>query len=663
MRRFHLAALVGCLMPLCAWCVLAQSRGPDDRAITDPHSIASAANPRAHAIPIDDLYYTRSVGDAAWSPDGKQIVFTTNLTGRENLWKVDAAGSWPVQLSQSDERQMHAVWSPDGKWIAYQQDYGGNELWDIFAVSSDGAQTLNLTNTPEVREESPLWSPDGRMIALNIKPRAARSYDLALLDFRTRKVRYLTHEPSANRSWSVVAWSPDGRTLYANRYDISFTDTDIYAVDVATGKASNLTAHSGQQVVQASSLSPDGRTLLITSNQKGGFFNVALLDIASGKRTWVTDTHWEAQSADYSPDGRSFTYLLNADGEVDAYIVDAATLHARKIPVGPGVNAFPAVPNSYAPAGDRLLVQHESSVTPGDYWIYDIRTGSARRLSNSAVASLASTPMPDSQVVHYKTFDGKTISALMWLPFNLRRDGANPALVLPHGGPTGQTEDRWSPRIAALVSHGYTCIAPNVRGSTGYGMAFQLANHQDLGGGDLKDEVYAAKFLEATGYVDPKRIGITGGSYGGFMTLMAIGRTPQVWAAGVELFGIINWMTMLEHEDPQLQQYEKSLLGDPVKDRSVYLAASPLTYIHDARAPLLVLQGDNDPRVPKEEAQQVVAALTRDGKTVAAHYYPQEGHGFAKREDQIDAMRRTVEWFDRYLKGEGAKGAAAGGGR
>jgi dipeptidyl aminopeptidase/acylaminoacyl peptidase len=192
-------------------------------------------------------------------------------------------------------------------------------------------------------------------------------------------------------------------------------------------------------------------------------------------------------------------------------------------------------------------------------------------------------------------------------------------------------------------------------------VALQRANYQDLGGGDLPDEVYAMKFLEASGYVDPKKIGITGGSYGGFMTLMAIGRTPQVWAAAVELFGIINWMTMLEHEDPQLQQYEKGLLGDPVKDRGVYLAASPLTSIHDVRAPLLVLQGDNHPRVPKEEAQRVVAALTRDGKTVAAQHYPDEGHGFAKRENEIDAMRRTVEWFDRYLKGEGARGAPAAG--
>jgi len=237
------------------------------------------------------------------------------------------------------------------------------------------------------------------------------------------------------------------------------------------------------------------------------------------------------------------------------------------------------------------------------------------------------------------------------VPFNLKRDASNPALVLPHGGPTGQSQDYWSPRIAAFVSRGYICIAPNVRGSTGYGIEFQKANYKDLGGGDLQDEVYAARFLEATGYVNPKKIGITGGSYGGFMTLIAIGRSPDVWAAGVELFGIINWMTMLQHEDAMLQEYEKSLLGDPIKDRAIYDAASPITYIHNVKAPLLVLEGEKDPRVPKEEAEQLVELLKKDGKTVDAHYYPNEGHGFEKRENQIDSIRRSVEWFDKYLKG------------
>jgi len=555
-----------------------------------------------------------------------------------------------VQLMQSDERQTNATWSPDGKWIAFQQDSGGNELFDVFVVSSDGGAVVNLTQTPDVREGSPRWSPDGKVIALDYKAKEASAYDLALLDFATRKVSKLTHEISPNHSWNSVSFSADGRTLYANRTENGFADADVYAVDVASGKATNLTPHRGKVLNTASSLSPDGKTLLMTSNEQGGYKNVALLDIAAGKRTWITKTKWEAAAGDFSPTGKSLTYTQNADGQTDVYVVDLPSMHAEKLPVPAGLTDAAGDPTAFSPSGDRFLFSHQSSVTPLDLWVYEVATHRAQRLSRSAIASLGSAPMPESQIVHYKAFDGKIISALLWVPFNLRRDGSNPALVLPHGGPTGQTQDTWNPRVAALVSRGYVCIAPNVRGSTGYGMDFQKANFQDLGGGDLQDEVYAAKFLQDTGLVAPRRIGITGGSYGGFMTLMAIGKTPDVWAAGVELYGIIDWMTMLQHEDPFLQQYEKSLLGDPVKDRAHYDAASPITFIHHVKAPLLVLQGDNDPRVPKEEAIQVFDLLKQDGKTVDAHYYPNEGHGFSKRENQIDSIRRTVDWFDKYLK-------------
>jgi len=653
-RRNICSSLLLCFICVCS---VAQSSGPDARPITDAKTIVSASNPNARPIPIDDLYFTRSVSSASWSPNGKEIVFTTDISGRSNLWKVNAYGGWPIQLAQSDERQYGGTWSPDGKWILFQQDTAGNELWDIFAIPSDGGEAINLTNTPEVREEGPRWSPDGRTVALNHKPKEATVYNIALMDWATRKVTLLTHESTPNHLWQSVAWSPDGKTLYANRLEVSFTDADIYAIDVASGKTTNLTEHTGQALNTGSSLSSDGKTLLITSNQKSGYQNVALLDLAekkdiAGKNlTWVTDTKWEASAGDFSPDGKHFTYAINADGRADVFMGDVAALKSEKIPIGGGVNGFGAFPNSFSSSGDRLLLSHESSVEPVDFWIYDLPSRKAKQLTYSAIASLNSAPRPPSQIVSYRSFDGKMISALLWIPFNLKRDGSNPALVLPHGGPTGQSQDYWSPRIAAFVSRGYICIAPNVRGSTGYGIEFQKANHKDLGGGDLQDEAYAARFLEATGYVNPKKIGITVGSYGGFMTLMAIGRTPDVWAAGVELFGIINWMTMLDHEDAMLQEYEKSLLGDPVKDRTAYDAASPITYIHNVKAPLLVLQGNNDPRVPKEEAEQVVESLKKDGKTVDAHYYPNEGHGFEKRENQIDSIRRTVEWFDKYLKG------------
>jgi dipeptidyl aminopeptidase/acylaminoacyl peptidase len=315
------------------------------------------------------------------------------------------------------------------------------------------------------------------------------------------------------------------------------------------------------------------------------------------------------------------------------------------------LNSYTGNPTTFSPDGRNLLVVHTSSTQPVDIWVYDIARRQPRQLSFSAIASLTTAKIPPSQLVHYRSGDGKIISAFVWVPFNLKRDGSNPAIVLPHGGPTGQTTDYFNRAVVALVTRGYVCIAPNVRGSTGYGMDFQKANFQDLGGGDLQDEIYGVRFLEATGYVDSKKIGITGGSYGGYMTLMAIGKTPDIWAAAVEQYGIINWLTMFQHEDPLLQQYEKTLLGDPEKDRAIYEADSPLAFIKNAKAPLLVLQGDNDIRVPKEEAEQIVKILQDGGKTVDVHYYPNEGHGFAKRENQIDAIRRTIDWFDRYLKG------------
>jgi dipeptidyl aminopeptidase/acylaminoacyl peptidase len=628
------------------------SNGPDDRPITDPNSVTSETNPAARPAPIGDLYYTHGVYGTAWSPDGKQIAFTSDLTGRPNVWKVKSSGGWPIQLTQSDDRQYGAVWSPDGKWIVYQQDTAGNELWDLYAVPGDGGEIINLTNTPDIREQDPHWSHDGKTIAFAYKPKDGTNYDIALLDWTTRKVSKLTNEKQPGYSWNAFAWSADDKTIYAGRVNPPFTDADVYRIDVATGKTENLTAHQGTVRYLGSALSPDGTKVLLSSDARGGYMNVAMLDTTRKNVTWVTDLKWEAYSGSFSPDGKTYSYVINEDGVTDAFLVDCATNTAEKVDLPHGLNFFTGNPNEFSSQSDRVMLSHEASNQPGDIWVYNLATNQGDQLTFSAVASLRATPLPPSQIVHYKSFDGKIITALLWMPFNLKRDGSNPALVLPHGGPTGQMVDYWNTDVAALVSRGYICIAPNPRGSTGYGIDFQKANFQDLGGGDLKDEIAGVEFLKATGYVDPKKIGITGGSYGGFMTLMAIGKAPEIWGAAVEEYGIINWNSMLKSSDPGLNEYLKALLGDPDKNRKVYEDDSPITYIRSEKAPLLVLQGDNDPRVPKEEAQQVVDILRKEGRVVDVHYYPNEGHGFVKRENQIDAIRRTIAWFDQHLMGK-----------
>lgn len=624
--------------------------GPDSRTVTDPKSLSSSPNSGAKPVPIDDLFVTRSVNGGAWSPNAQEIVFESNASGRTNVWKMRADGSGATQLTHSDDRQFAATWSPDGKWVVYQQDVGGAEIWDLFAVSSDGGDAVNLTNTDKIAESNPLWSPDGGKIAIAYKPKESPITDVAILDWKTRQVTQLTHEQEQDRRWNATAWSRDGKFLLATRSNALSTQADVYLIDVASAKAENLTAHSGQQIFEGSDVSSDGKTALVSSNAKDGYFNVALLDIASKKLRWVTDTHWEAHASSFSPDGQHFTYTINEDGRTRAFLGDTASGTSTPLQMPEGLTGFVGNPTTFSSDGTQLLLTHQSSRRPNDLWAYSIAGGNAQQLTKSANASIDPAILPQSQLVTYKSFDGTLISGFVWMPFNLKRDGSNAAVVLPHGGPTGQTPDIFNRTAAALATRGYICIAPNVRGSTGYGQKFQEMNVKDLGGGDLQDEVYAVKFLEASGYADAKKVGITGGSYGGYMTLMAIGKTPNVWAAAVEQYGIINWLTMLQHEDAFLQQYEKSLLGDPEKDRKIYEDDSPLKYIRDEKAPLLVLQGENDPRVPKEEAEQVVEILRQAGHTVDVHYYPKEGHGFAKREDQVDALKRVTDWFDKYLK-------------
>ncbi|MBV8205453.1 MAG: S9 family peptidase [Acidobacteria bacterium] len=629
----------------------AQTTGPETRAVTDPMTIHSAASAAARPVPIEDLFEITAVGGGAWSPDGQRIVYGSNASGRVNLWTMRADGAGATQLTKSDDRQTSAAWSPDGKWIVFAQDRGGNEIWDLYAVPSAGGEPANVTNSAQIAENNPHWSPDGSRIAISYKPKESPVTDIAILDWKTRQVRKLTNEQKQDSSWSVAAWSRDGSSILAVRQNNAiFSDSDVYLIDVASGKARNLTAHQGQQQIAASDLSADGKTALIASDAEGGYPNVALLDIPSGKLHWVTHTHWDAAPGRFSPDGKQFTYGINEDGRTHAYIAALSGGAGRELNMPQGLTSFSGNPTPFSPDGKLLLLTHQSSRRPSDFWAYDLSTNQPRQLTHSVKGNFNPAELPQSEIVHYKSFDGTMISAILSVPFNLKRDGSVPAIVLPHGGPTGQTVDSFSRQTAALSSRGYICIAPNVRGSTGYGKKFMEANIKDLGGGDLQDEVYAVKFLVATGFADASKIGITGGSYGGYMTLMAIGKTPEVWAAAVEQYGIINWLTMLQHEDAFLQQYEKSLLGDPEKERDIYLKASPITFIRNERAPLLVLQGENDPRVPKEEAEQVVEILKKEGRTVDVHYYAAEGHGFSKRENQIDALKRTVDWFDRCLK-------------
>ena len=646
MRTMILAGLLLGSSPLAA-----QIATPE-RPVTDPKTIISPTNPEAREVPLEDIGNSRSIASVTWSADGKHIFVSTNLTGRFNIWRTDANGSWPLQMTQSDETQVGLVASPDGKWLYFRQDKGGDEYYDIYRVPTRGGAVEQVTNTPDLSETGMVPGGAEGLIALSVKKQSEAQSNLAVLA-PDGTIRVLTAEADPDFNWSAQVWADGGRTIYANRGKIDSTMTEIWRVDVATGKATRVLGKDAA-IYALADLSPDGKWLAVTTDADTGRPRAGLYNLASGDWKWLKPVVWDQSAVRFTRDGKALLVESSDDLRSKLVRVDLASGSETPLKLPQGIN-FTTGLDPRSPDGRSLLVMNMAANVAGELNRYDLAADTVSPVTQLALASLRPEALAGSQMVTYTSFDGTRISALVTIPANLKRDGSNPAIVLPHGGPTAKTDDYFEDVSAALASRGYIIIAPNFRGSTGYGKAFQTANYNDLGGGDLKDVIAAKRFLVESGYVDPSRVGIFGGSYGGFMTLMAIGKAPDEFAAGVQWFGIINWRTMYRDMDEVLKAYLRSLMGTPEANPEGYDRASPLTYIANAKAPLLSLQGENDIRVPRGQAQEVEDILKARGRTVETVFYPLEGHGFRKRENQLDSLRRTVEWFDRYLKPQTAK--------
>jgi dipeptidyl aminopeptidase/acylaminoacyl peptidase len=631
--------------------VFAQSSFTDiSSAVTDPKQITSKVLKReVQPFSIEKLYNTRSVGGTSWSPDGKQIAFLTNISGRNNIWLVSAAGGWPSQLTISDQRQIDPAWSPDGRWIAFDSDHDGDEQWDVFLVSPKTGEVINLTNTPEVAERGHAWSPDSRYLAYMSKPRNSSTFELNIMDVLTKRYRALTRNTSKELGNTGPIWSSDGKWVAYTQRHATGKDSNIFLADVTTGKATLLTPHSGEHVYQATAFSRDGKYLLLTSNATG-YDNAGLLDVATKRIEWLTDEKWEVGSGTFSLDSQRLTWTENVDGNTKIVLYDIVSKQKTALPLPGGVNELAGSVTSFSPDGKRLLYYHNGPTSPNDIWVLDVGTKESTQLSHSLLAGLNSDDMVEPFLVHYPSRDGRwQISAFVYVPHNAPRDHTHPAIVYVHGGPQSQTINNFNRVVQYLANQGYLVIAPNYRGSSGYGKDFMDADRFDMGGGDLQDVLAAAEWIQQTGYVDPKKLVVMGGSYGGYMSMMALTKAPEVWAAGVPIVPFVNWFTEVQNEDPLLREYDLATMGDPVKNKALWEDRSPINFVGRINVPVLLLAGGNDPRCPKSEAQQVVDAIKKRGGSVELKIYENEGHGFARVENQIDAYTRVADFLKKYV--------------
>lgn len=620
------------------------------RAITDPKQITSKPNAEVEqneqGLSLERLYMTRTVGGAAWSPDGKEVVFVSNISGRNNLWLVPADGGWPRQLTVSDQRQTQPTWSPDGKWIAYMSDYDGDEQWDIFMVSPKTGMVVNLTNTREIAEEHPRWSPDGRYLAYMVKPKTSSVFEIDVYDTVMRDTKHLTTGTPADKMNVNPIWTKDGKQIVYTQEQAKGTDSNIFMAAIDGGQPVLLTPHSGEQLFRADDISPDGKKILITSNAVNGHENAGLLDVASKKISWLTEEKWEVSGDHFSPDGKHVTWTANADGNSEIYLHNLLSGKSATIPLPTGMNELAGTGSGFSHDGLHLLCYHNGPTEPNDLWIYSLSTNKTRQLTHSLLTGVQPSHMVEPFLVHYPSRDGKwTISALVYVPFNMARNAQNAAIVYVHGGPAAQSVNSFNRFVQYMANQGYMVIAPNYRGSTGYGKDFQHANLFDMGGGDLQDVLAAADWIKQTGYPDPKKIILMGGSYGGYLTMMGVTKAPDVWAAGVPIVPFVNWFTEIQNEDPVLQQSDIATMGDLETNKERYHDRSPIFFVDRIKAPLLLLAGGNDPRCPKEESQQVVDAVKKNGGSAELKVYTNEGHGFSRVENQIDAYHRVADFL------------------
>jgi dipeptidyl aminopeptidase/acylaminoacyl peptidase len=413
-----------------------------------------------------------------------------------------------------------------------------------------------------------------------------------------------------------------------------------------------VTPHDEEGIYTPGPWKPDGSGFYFLSDEGREFRGIAFYDIASGSYEWVETPEHDVEEIAASADGRVFAWLVNEDGYDRLRLRDMETgrdLPVPDLPDGarPHLTGFQP-PVAISPDGSHAAVILSGPRRPPDAYVVETATGAARAVTESWIGGgFAEDELVAIELTSYPSFDGRQIPAWLYRPRDA--DGRVPVVVAIHGGPEAQERPIYSPVYQYLVSRGIAVLATNIRGSTGYGKSYQRLIQRDWGGGDMKDWEHAAKWLRAQEWAEPDRLGVWGGSYGGFAVLTCVTRLPDYWAAAVDIFGPSNLITFAKAVPPTWRRMMKKFVGDPDEDADLLRERSPLTYIEDVKTPLLVIQGANDPRVVKSESDQLVERLRSLGRTVEYIVFDDEGHGFTKRKNELATMRASVDWLERYL--------------
>ncbi|HEY6049676.1 MAG TPA: S9 family peptidase, partial [Thermoanaerobaculia bacterium] len=546
--------------------------------------------------------------------------------------------------SATDSTFAISYFPADDRFL-FTRDQGGNELNHLFVREKDGSER-DLTPGEKLRAVFKKWRRAGDAFYVETNERDPRFFDLYRCDAKTYERTLVFRDETGYQTGDI---SEDGKWIAFSKPSTT-ADADIYLWNTATSEMKNISKHGGVAEYKPEEFDPASKWLYYTSNDGSEFKSLRRYELATGRTEEVDAPQWDVTFAFFSRSGRYRVTGTNVDGRSVIRLRDNSTnrdVHLPPLPAGE-ISSI-----RISRSEKSLAFQLDGDRSPNNLYVWPIGSPAATRLTDTMNPEIDPRDLVASQVVRFDSFDGMSIPAIFYKPLQASLESRAPALVLVHGGPGGQSRRSFSALTQFLVNHGYAILAVNNRGSSGYGKSFYVADDQRHGREPLWDCVAGKKYLQTLRWVDPGRIGIVGGSYGGYMVLAAEAYKPDEFAVGVDLFGISNWIRTLESIPKWWESQRRALyqeIGNPETQKEMLRQISPLFQADQIRRPLLVLQGANDPRVLKSESDDIVAAVRKNGVPVEYVVFPDEGHGFTKRKNLLEGWGKVLEFLDKYLK-------------
>jgi dipeptidyl aminopeptidase/acylaminoacyl peptidase len=588
----------------------------------------------------------------SFSPDGKRIAFVSNMTGIPQIFTVATAGGWPEQVTAFEDPVGGVSWSPAGSWLAFSLAPGGGMNQQVYLARPDGSGVKRLTDGGKETNNLGIWARDGHALALGSNRRDGAAIDSYLYDVASEKMRLAVENRGIG---SLSDLTRDGRAALLSRL-INRGDNNLYLVDLATAKETLLTPHEGPGSF-GGAFSRDGRTVYLAENSgrdRVAFARTRLGANGAPGPVEVLAERADAELSDFEIDdaGRKAALLWNVAGRSEVEIRDLAT---GKTLSRPKLPAEIAGGLTFSKDGRLLAMTLSGAATPSDIWVLDLPTGRFRQVTHSPHAGVDLKKLVRPELIRFPAHDGLELSGWLYRPA-----GPPPySMVLSfHGGPEGQERPGFNSTYQALLANGIAVFAPNVRGSSGFGKKFVNLDNGVLRKNGVKDIESCVARVVSAGLADPKRVGVMGGSYGGYMVMAGLTEYPKTFAAGADLFGVVNFETFFKHTEPWMAAISKIEYGDPDKEADMLRDLSPIHKVDRVVAPTIVLHGANDTNVPVVEAEQVVESLKKRNVPVEYVLFPDEGHGFRKTPNRIRAAVAIVQWFTKYLKGEPVRAAS-----